>query len=349
MKTFVKKQKRGLTLILALTVALVMVLSGCSSTKSTVTSATSGTKKLFTLKMVTQTSYDDTIIADKLGFFKDEGIQVKYIGTLGQGVTQEQAIEQGLIDVVTQGHPSDVAQARLAGVKIKIVAPGYVDDSTNPHITYLVKSDSPIKSLSDLVGKKVGIQFSGVCTDGYIKYYLKSKGLNPNSVQFVTMTQPGQEEQALEQGLIDATASHTPYSGIALATGKVREIGSSWDIFHSPGAGLAVRAMSDQFIAAHPDIVQDYVNAMYRARVFINKNPSYAKQVAANYLGLKASDMSSNNYTLDKNIDPAYITQWFTIGEQMGLWKAGAVEPQDVYTNKFVPAAVPASDANIGK
>lgn len=357
MKKSLLKQKRFSSLVLTFFMALTLVLSGCTSSASAPQPAPHGSSepgataegKPFVLKVVTQTTFSDTIIADKLGFFADEGIQIEYVGSLGQGVTQYQALAQGIIDVVTQGHPADIAKARLAGVKITQVAPGFVDDADNPHIMYLVKKDSPLKTLDDLVGKKVSVSFSGVCTDGYIKYYLKNKGLDPDSVEFVTMNQPGQAEQAVTQGLIDVTTSHTPYGGVALRQGDVRLLATSWDIFHSPGAGFSARAFSDEFIEAHPDVVQGFVNAMYRARVFVNNNLDYAKQEAGEYLKLDPADLSSNNFDQNKSIDPAYIEDWFEIAETMGLWEHGDISPEEVYTNQFVPEDIPASDANIGK
>lgn len=354
MKKLTQKFQKSASFVLALLVALTLVLSGCGSQPASApqTTEASGAKsedKPFKLRVVTQTTFSDTIVADKLGFFKDEGIEIEYVGSLGQGVTQYQALAQGIIDVVTQGHPADIAKARLVGVKITQVAPGFVDNANNPHIMYLVKKDSPLKSLDDLVGKKVGVSFSGVCTDGYIKYYLQSKGLDPNSVEFVTMNQPGQAEQAVAQGLIDVTTSHTPYGGVALKQGDVRLLATSWDIFHTPGAGFSARAFSDEFIAQHPDVVQGFVNAEYRARVFINNNLEHAKKVAGEYLKLDPADLSSNNFDQNKNIDPAYIQKWFEIAEGMGLWKHGDIQPEEIYTNKFVPKDIPASDANIGK
>jgi len=232
---------------LFLVLSLMLLLMGCGDT-STSTSQPAGEKKLFTLRAVTQTTFSETIIADQLGFFKDEGIQIKYIGTLGQGITQYQAVEQGDLDVFTQGHLTDVAKARLAGLTPVAVAPGFVDDPNNPHVSYLVANDSPIKSIADFAGKKVGVAAPAVCTDGFIKKYFKDHGLDASTIQFVTLPQPGQMEQAVVNHLIDVTTSHTPYSGVALAAGGVRQVGTSYDIVGMPSAGLAVRGFSENLL-----------------------------------------------------------------------------------------------------
>jgi ABC-type nitrate/sulfonate/bicarbonate transport system substrate-binding protein len=340
--------KAGLARALLPALAVSLVFLACE--KKDAVSRNADGKELFKLRCVTQTTFSETIIADRLGFFADEGIELEYVGSLGQGVSQYQAVEQGYIDVFTQGHPSAVAQARLAGLRITQVAPGFIDDPDNPHIMYLVREDSPLKTLDDIPGHKVamGGTFSP-CTNGYLMYYLSSKGLDPDSIEFVVMAQPGSAEQALVLGKIDITTSHTPYGGVALAGGGVRVLATTWDIFHSPGAGLAARGFSDAFIEAHPDIVQGFVNATYRARVFMHENPAYSRIVGAEYLGLDPSEVSSNSFDQHKNITPEYVEEWFVIAEQIGLWNKGDILPEDVYTNRFVPRDVPASDAEIGK
>jgi len=347
------KKFNFLTFILVF--SLILSLAGCGKSGSTseatqtTNSQAAGEKELFTLRAVTQTTFSETIIADKLGFFEDEGIKIKYIGTLGQGITQFQAIEQGDIDVFTQGHLTDIARARIAGLTPKAVAPGFVDDPDNPHVTYLVAKDSNIHSIADFAGKKIGIISPTVCTDGFIKKYFKEKGLDASTIQFITLPQPGQMEQAVVNKQIDVTTSHTPFAGVALATGLVRVAGTSYDIVGTPAGGLAVRGFSDRFIKEHPDIVQGFVNATYRARLFMIANPEYSKIIGAEYLDLKPEQISSNTFTKEKNILPEWGELWFKMSEDLGYWKPGDISPEAVYTNEFVPKDPPASDAEIGK
>ncbi len=294
-------------------------------------------ENLFTLRVITQTGFNELNVADDLGFFKEEGIKLEYIGTLGKGVTEFQLIEQGELDAFTGSHPPNVAQARLAGVKVKAVAPGMVDNEKFPHVRYLVQEDSPIKTLEDIKGRKVAITGISACTDGYLKYYLLSKGLSYDDIEWVTLSTGGQQEQSLVQGQIAVATSHPPYAGKALGAGGVREIASSWDIFHSPGAGLSVRGFSEEFIKEHQEVVQGFVNAMYKSRVWINEHQQEALEIVAKYLNLEPEDMSVFWYDENKNITPEYIDQWFEIAESIDLWEKGEILPEDVYTNDFIP------------
>jgi ABC-type nitrate/sulfonate/bicarbonate transport system substrate-binding protein len=149
-------------------------------------------------------------IADEMGFFRDAGIKIKYVGAKPTGITDYQMMEQGEIDVSYSGHPSGVAQARAAGLHVTMIVPGMVDSPDNPHVNYLVRNDSDIQSIEDILGKKVGMTGTGICTDGYLQYHLDFKGLDSSKVEFVTLPGSGVQEQSLVQGLIDVTTSHTP-------------------------------------------------------------------------------------------------------------------------------------------
>jgi ABC-type nitrate/sulfonate/bicarbonate transport system substrate-binding protein len=302
-------------------------------------------KAPFTLRVITQTGFNELNVADELGFFREEGIELEYIGVLSKGVTEYQLIEQGELDAFTSSHPPTIAQARLAGIRVKAVAPGMVDNEEYPHVRYLVRADSPIRSLEEAVGKKVSLTSIAPCADGYVKYYLKSRGLDPDQVEFVVLSTPGQQEQSLVQGFVDISTSHPPFAGPAVASGEAREILNTWEIFQSPGAGLSTRGFSEDFIAEHPDVVQGFVNAMYRARRWINNHFDEAKAIVARYLDLAPEDLSSFYYDENKNITPGYIDSWFEISEEIELWNHGDLQPEDVYTNDFVPKDAPASDA----
>ncbi|MDR3239566.1 MAG: ABC transporter substrate-binding protein [Clostridiales bacterium] len=303
-------------------------------------------KELFNLRIVTQTAFNELNVADALGFFRDEGIQVEYTGVLAKGVTEYQLIEQGAIDAFTTGHPPNVAQARMAGIKVKCVSPGMIDDPAFPHIRYLVKPDSPIQSLEEAVGKKVTISGISGCTSGYVQYYLKSKGLDPESVEFVVITD-SDAILSLGEGLTDLAVSHPPFAGKAVASGAAREILTSWDIFHSPGAGLSVRGFSEDFIEQHPDVVQGFVNALYRAHLWINANLDEAKQIVAYFFDLEPTDLSSFLYDESKEVTEDYVRQWFDICEEIGLWEQDAIAPAEIIDNSFTPKEPPASDADL--
>ena len=301
---------------------------------------------LFTIRVASPSSFNEIYVADAMGFARDEGIQLDFTGSLAKGVTEYQLIEQGINDAFVGGHPPNVAQARLAGIMVKCVAPGMIDDPEYPHVSYLVKPDSPYRSLSETVGKKVAISSISGCTNGYVQYFLKNQGLDYNNVEFIVIPDP-EGLLSLQQGLVDFIAAHPPYAGKAIAEGTAREVFNSWDIFQSPGAGLSVRGFSEGFIAEHPDVVQGFVNMMYRTRVWTNSHLEDAKKINAQYLDLEPSDVSSFYYDSQKQVSEEYVEKWFEISEEIGLWGKGEINPEDITDNQFTPEDPPAEDASL--
>jgi ABC-type nitrate/sulfonate/bicarbonate transport system substrate-binding protein len=249
-------------------------------------------------------------------------------------------LAQGLIDVA-DGHPDQVAKARLAGMKVKAVVPGMVDHPDFPHVRYIARENGPIKSLNDIVGKKVGIASFASCYEGYLLSYLNQKGLT-GEVEWVTLPAGGQAEQSLTQGLIDLTTSHPPYGSLAIKAGGNKQIATSWDIFNSPAAGLSVRAFNEDFIARHPDQVKAFSRAMFKARKWINAHMDEAVPLVSKALGVDPATVSvewdGRWYAETPGYNKEDIDLWFKICEDLGYWQPGDIKPEEIYTNEFAPS-----------
>jgi len=156
----------------------------------------------------------------------------------------------------------------------------------------------------------------------------------------VVLPNPGQQEQALKQGLIDMTTSHPPYAGVALKEGGVRSVATSFDILHDPAAGLSVRGFTEKFIAHHPEIVRAFVRVLDRTHHWINTHQQEAAAIVARRAKLKPEQVSIFWYDEHLGIEPSYIDTWFKISESIGLWKPGAIKSTDIYTNDYAPKSI---------
>ncbi|QDR79298.1 ABC transporter substrate-binding protein [Sporomusa termitida] len=318
-------------------------LTGCagslggSQTVQTGTVAADG-KKLFPIRVAGDgTANGEVMIGNEVGFFREEGIEIIFTGALKGGATELQTIAQGINDAFIGGHPHSVAQAIMAGIKVKAVAPGMVDHPDFPHVRYLVREDSPIKTLNDIVGKKVSqTSATSACQDGYLKLHLQQNNL-PLDVEWVKLPNPGQQEQALKQGLIDMTTSHPPYAGITVKQPGIRQVATSYDIVKTPGAGLSVRGFSEKFIAEHPDVVRAFCRALQKSHKWINANQQEAAAIVARKVKVDPEHVSVFWYEERGHIDPAYMDIWVKLSEDIGLWPAGSIKSEAIYTNEFAP------------
>jgi ABC-type nitrate/sulfonate/bicarbonate transport system substrate-binding protein len=298
--------------------------------------------ELFIIRYPRPFVFESNIVAEALGFFKEEGLKIEYVTTV-EGLSSFQMLAQGLIDVAGP-HPNSVAQARLAGIKVLAVVPDMVDNPKYPHVRYIAREDGPIKSLEDIVDKKVAIRAYAACYEGYLQTYLDDKGVK-GDVAWVVLPAGGQAEQALSQGLVDLTTSHPPFATLAFKAGGNKEIATSWDIFKKPAAGLAVYVFHEDFLAKHPDKARAFAKAMYKTRKWINRHVDESIYLVAKELKLDPEsvnvELDGRWYTETPSILKEDIELWFDISEKLGYWKHGDIRPEDIFTNEFDPTEEP--------
>lgn len=297
--------------------------------------------KEFHLKVVTPTDFNELIIADKKGFFKEVGIVPEYTGSVPSG-SLAQSVIRGDNHLFGSGHPSTIAAARKAGAGIKIVLHSMVDDPDPDklHMTWLVRGDGPIKSPRDLVGKKIAMSGLGGCVEFLNSDFLRSNGISRDQVEIVVM-KDAQQEQALRQGFIDVAIVHPPYNKIARNRGGLEVLTTSYEIGELAGngvlGGLAVRAFSEDFIREYPDVVKAYIVADLKAQQYINEHYDESLQIAAEFLKVDVKDMAGNIYPKQKWLKDEDIDFWVKLGERNGFFAQGEIKASDLYTNELNP------------
>jgi ABC-type nitrate/sulfonate/bicarbonate transport system substrate-binding protein len=294
---------------------------------------------LFVIRTQMQTVHNEIQIAELKGFFEEEGIKIEYVATV-EGLSALQMLEQGLIDTQTNTHPNRAAQARIAGMKVRCAVPGMIDHPEYPHVRYFANADGNVKTLADIYNKKIAIQNYNSCYDGYLRTWLKEHKLPYDDVEWVTLPKGGQAEQALIEGLIDLTTTHPPFGGIVARAGA-KQIATTWDIFKSPAAGLAVHIFHEDFMNAHPEEMKAFSRALYKARKWNNENMPEAIRLVGGALGLDVSTLSTEWDGRWYSEEPGFLKEdidlWFQICEDLGYWNKGDVQPEDIYTNEYAP------------
>jgi len=281
----------------------------------------------------------DYAMADLNGFFKEVGIVTDYLGPL-KGGTLTQAVVKGDVDVMHSGHVINIAMARQAGMKIKIVMEGMVDnpDKDKGHMYWMVQDNGKINSAQDVIGKKIAVSNRGGCADLLTYEYLRQNGIRQDQVELVNMPDT-QQEQALRQGLVDVAVLHSIFSLAAQQRPGVKVLVSSYQIGEAAGdgeaGGLAVRAFSEDFIAKHPDVVKAYIAGNYRGQQWGNKNFEEAKSLWAKYNDAPIS--GGNWHSKDKWVDEKKIQFWVDMMERNGFAKPGEINVKDLYTNDLNP------------
>lgn len=186
-----------------------------------------------------------------------------------------QAFEAGALDVATMSANAALFAAG-EGVKFKIIASIAKESPRGFSTTYLVKNDSPIKSVADLKGKTVSINgFSG-SGHLWVQSALEKSGLKESDVTIVPLPFSAQFE-ALKSGKIDVGMFPQPFLAMAEKEGNVRTLFTS-----KTGAPYEEELMlliaKDEWLKANAAVVRDLLADTKKATEFYLKNDRAAKQ-----------------------------------------------------------------------
>jgi ABC-type nitrate/sulfonate/bicarbonate transport system substrate-binding protein len=222
-------------------------------------------------------------VAEEKGFFKDEGIQYEAtaIATSNQLVD---AVVAGNLDCYIESSAVPVLAVELqSSGKLKVFSVSEITPQA-PFDALLVKEDSPIKTLSDLSGKRIGV-FPGSTATNLLKKYLTDKKIDISSTSFVPMP-PANHLAALLEGSIDALHAYEPTTAIAMNKGGIRQIhGSVYAEMLSPNP-QGVAAINVTFINKYPNTAAKVVRAFERAMVFMKEHDAETRQILAKKMGL---------------------------------------------------------------
>jgi NitT/TauT family transport system substrate-binding protein len=121
-------------------------------------------------------------VAQDFGFFAQQGLHVT-IEKIASSAAVITAQERGEVDVTAGSYVAYIA-AQAAGARFRILAEA---SALRPDTRVLViAADSPVRTLSDLVGRKIGLNGTNSIGTLLISALLAEHGISPGKVTFVT-------------------------------------------------------------------------------------------------------------------------------------------------------------------
>ena len=218
------------------------------------------------------------------GLFEDEGLDVTL--TLAQGgAAIVPAVTSGQMDFGFSNITSMIV-GRSKGLPVQMVAPGgsSTGDTDADFASVMTLPDSGIETITDLAGKKVGVNTLNNISDSTISEAVKQAGGDYESIEFVEIPFPELSGQ-LAAGTVDAVAAVEPFVTIAAADGAVPVFSN----YAEPVDDLtvAVYFTSDQYVQEIPEIVEKFVRAMNASQEFAEQNPDKVRAVLPTYTSLQ--------------------------------------------------------------
>ncbi|HEY9061804.1 MAG TPA: ABC transporter substrate-binding protein [Pseudobacteroides sp.] len=274
----------------------------------------------------------DTIaVAEELGLFKEQKIKIERVGIVPWAQLIPSLIS-GKLDFAS-GHINRVAAAVAAGAKVKAVAANTLTTKEKPHMTFVVKEESPIKTPNDILGKKVAIMAYGGCNE-YTPYeYLKKNGLSDPKGKFEIVTVPaGKEEETLRKGNVEIAGTHDDPANL-LGRGGVRILFTDYDIWGDVG-GQAPYFAAESYLQKKADLVKRFVTVIGKVNKWINENQQKAIEIHAKKYEVDAAKVRVNYFVSDAVIKEDTVKLWIDILNGYKDLKS-QISPRDIYTNEF--------------
>ena len=215
-------------------------------------------------------------IAMEKGYFKDEGLNVTGIITSAGGGTTLRNMLAGNAPYA-EVNPVVVVSAVLQGADLRIVSDNVL---TVAEFVWAVKPDSPIRSVKDFKGRKLGYTNPRSTSQALANLLLQSAGLKPEDVELVKTGGFGEGVAALDQGLIDVTPIPEPlwskfkgkYRAVVVASESLPPLDNVVGVSTAANAGkradfirgvLRARQKAVRFMKANPDEAGDIVAKAY--------------------------------------------------------------------------------------
>jgi NitT/TauT family transport system substrate-binding protein len=192
-------------------------------------------------------------IAEQLGYFKAEGLEVE-ISDFAGGSRALQAVVGGSADVVSGAYEHTI-NLQSKGQKFQ----AFVLQGRAPQISMGIspKTMPDYKTVADLKGKKIGVSAPGSSTNMVANLILSRAGLKPADVSFIGVGTAAGALAAFRSGQIDAMSNTDPVMTMLEQKGEIRIIADT----------RTLKGTVDVFGGAMP------AGCLYAPIEFVQKNP----------------------------------------------------------------------------
>ncbi len=220
--------------------------------------------------------------------FEKDGIKVEFIAFTNGGSEATTALATGAVEFIYTGN-NPALRVAAAGADVKAIGlSSFVKENGS---AIIVKTDSPIKSLADLKGKKVAY-LTGTVRHSTFAKALKSAGLSLADVESLNLAFDA-SGPALVRGDVDAVVESGDVAAKLVDTGEARVILDASS--HPEWSAPFLISANGEFVKKYPDLVKrllkvDIETARWAdahpedtIKIFVDETKSSEKSVRKTY------------------------------------------------------------------
>ncbi len=181
-----------------------------------------------------------------------------------------------------------------------------------------VRSDSPLRTLTDLQGKRVGV-FPGTSATRLLAVFLKRKGVETGQITFVQLPTSAQVS-SLESGAIDALFSYDPLI-ILDGTGHYRALSNSVYAELTEPCPLGVSVIARDFERRRPQDAARAAGAVQQAIAYMGTHPEQSKLLLPRFTKMTtaaAQRVHVEDITLSNDVDARVLQPFIDLLYEVG-------------------------------
>jgi ABC-type nitrate/sulfonate/bicarbonate transport system substrate-binding protein len=266
--------------------------------------------------------------------FEKEGLDVAISSFRGDAQMQ-QALAAGSLDVGLGSGPGlgfRVKGAPMIGVAAMYGAPR--------NLALLVPAKSPIKSVAELKGKRIGVTTAGSLTDWVVRELSRQQGWGSNGIVIAPLGQMQARLAAMDRGELDGSVQEAANGYELEEAGRTRNLILFGDIvkhFYTH-----VIFATDDMVDKRPELLRRFLRAWFRTVAFMRDNRDFTVKSEQRTLDVRASvvekiyDAQMAGFSPDGTWDPEAIDVIRGSLKELGILPT-VPDAKALYTDKFVP------------
>jgi len=266
--------------------------------------------------------------------WQQEGIELAISAFRGDAQMQ-QALTAGAIDVAVGSGPG--LGFRAKGIPAVGVAAMYGAPS---NLALSVLSRSPIKSVADLKGKRIGVTTLGSLTDWLTRKLSQEQGWGPNGIEVAALGGVPARLAAMERNELDGLVIESATAFELEEQNKGRTILLFGDIekhFYTH-----VIFATDEMIEKRPDVLRRVLRGWFKTVAFMKANKDATVKSSAKVVQVRDSvaskvyDTQMGSFSTDGAWDPIAIDVIRNSLKDLGILDF-VPDAKAIYNDKFVP------------
>jgi NitT/TauT family transport system substrate-binding protein len=279
-------------------------------------------------------AFASTEVGVEAKIFESEGIAIEVTSFRGDAQLQ-QALAAGSVDVALGSGPGLGFRAKGApaiGVAGMYGAPA--------NLALVLPFETPIKTLADLKGKRIGVTTAGSLTDWLVRELSRQQGWGSDGIKVMALGQMQARLAAIQRGELDGMVIETATGYELEEAGKARNFLLFGDI--AKDFYTHVIFATDELINKHPDLLRRFLRGWFRTIAFMRANKDFVVASAARTIQVKPSiaariyDDQIGGFSADGAWSPAAIEAIRYSLKELGILSF-VPDARTIYDDRFVP------------